>query len=54
MELTWEKIKNKGLWMGASDSYRAKVPGGWLVLTPQGAIAFFPDSAHQWDGNSLR
>jgi len=31
---------------------RAKVPGGWLLATPQGNIAFYPDPAHEWNGES--
>jgi len=33
---------------------RAKVPGGWLLATPQGSITFLPDAGHQWDGKSLQ
>ena len=37
---------------------RAKVPGGWLVISQfkvGGAhgLAFLPDPAHTWDGGSL-
>jgi hypothetical protein len=32
---------------------RAKVPGGWLLATPLGSIAFYPDPNHQWNGESL-
>jgi hypothetical protein len=32
---------------------RAKVPGGWLVAGDSGAIAFYPDATHAWDGGSL-
>jgi hypothetical protein len=34
---------------------RAKVPGGWLVLwnSSGGALAFYPDPEHRWDGASL-
>lgn len=31
---------------------RAKVPGGWLVSTPNG-LAFLPDPDHAWAGSSL-
>ncbi len=31
---------------------RAKVPGGWLVML-DGALTFYPDSEHAWDGSSL-
>lgn len=46
--------------------YRAKIPGGWLVLMRQfdfdkingwgwgyGGAAFVPDPNHQWDGSSI-
>jgi hypothetical protein len=39
--------------------YRAKVPGGWLVLAvlgltgESGTITFYPDPGHAWDGSSL-
>ena len=31
---------------------RAKVPGGWLVSTPNG-LTFLPDPDHAWAGSSL-
>ncbi|MCO5166807.1 MAG: hypothetical protein M9894_10635 [Planctomycetes bacterium] len=34
--------------------HRSKVPGGWMVMTPRGGLAFYPDPQHTWDGNSLR
>ena len=38
------------------DVYRAKVPGGWLVLFKgfdNAGLTFYPDPNHAWDGNSL-
>ncbi|HAX43897.1 MAG TPA: hypothetical protein PLF84_15105 [Bryobacteraceae bacterium] len=33
---------------------RAKVPGGWLVMTGRGTgLAFVPDAGHKWDGATL-
>jgi hypothetical protein len=33
---------------------RAKVPGGWLMMTGRGAgLAFVPDTGHKWDGATL-
>lgn len=33
---------------------RAKVPGGWLVMTGRGTgLAFMPDTGHKWDGATL-
>jgi hypothetical protein len=31
---------------------RAKVPGGWL-LASNGAVSFYPDAEHAWDGRSM-
>lgn len=40
----------------AAEVYRAKVPGGWLVLTSStegfSGVAFYPDPKHDWDGGS--
>lgn len=36
--------------------YRARVPGGWLVLTGGSAgmsgVTFYPDPRHEWDGGT--
>ena len=32
---------------------RAKVPGGWLLATPDGGIGFYPDLKHEWNGESV-
>jgi hypothetical protein len=32
---------------------RAKVPGGWLLATPQGSVSFYPDPSHEWNGESV-
>jgi hypothetical protein len=37
---------------GAHNMSRAKVPGGWLVLTSEASITFVPDPDHTWDGSS--
>lgn len=47
--ITWEPLKNS---MTLLKFWRAKVPGGWLVLCG-GSLAFYPDADHTWDGNSL-
>lgn len=31
---------------------RAGVPGGWLVSTGAGGLAFYPDPDHAWDGTA--
>lgn len=56
MTLNWEKIKNSH-YNYTDDSYRAKVPGGWLIMvrgSTAPGLTFLPDPNHQWDGNSLR
>ena len=45
--LQWLQVKSN-----LRDVVRAKVPGGWLVLVA-GALAFYPDPKHRWDGASL-
>lgn len=38
------------------DTFRAKVPGGWLVairVYEGGGVTFFPDPEHRWDGGTL-
>ncbi|MCL4795619.1 MAG: hypothetical protein KJZ84_13730 [Bryobacteraceae bacterium] len=33
---------------------RAKLPGGWMVMTGRGtALVFYPDPQHKWDGATL-
>jgi len=36
--------------------YRAKVPGGWIVLFSGSAgisgVTFYPDPNHEWDGGT--
>ena len=60
-ELLWQKLESKRIdqsWFHTDwEVHRAKVPGGWLVITrlagaaPQG-IAFYPDPDYRWDGAS--
>ncbi len=55
-ELYWEEIRQTGAGGPAFPKhYRARVPGGWLVLSVlnrsngDGAgITFVPDSRHEW------
>ena len=54
--LEWKKIEDSGASHYGS-VYRAKVPGGWLVLVAQTegtALTFYPDPNHTWNGSSLR
>jgi hypothetical protein len=32
---------------------RAKVPGGWLVVSGNASVTFLPDSEHAWNGESV-
>ncbi len=62
-QLKWETLNTKREVDGILDSKylteRAKVPGGWLVISQfhvGGAhgLVFLPDPKHEWDGGSLR
>jgi len=52
MKLVWERLEcagdvNPAVW-------RAKVPGGWLVLVSfggQGHVTFCSDAQHTWERN---
>jgi hypothetical protein len=47
----WEKLSS-----GTIATARAKLPGGWLIAVgdhPSRSIAFLPDPAHTWDGETL-
>jgi hypothetical protein len=54
-DLEWKKVDNKGedtfRWIGST--YRAKVPGGWLVRiwrADEGVgLTFVPDPNHEWN-----
>lgn len=39
---------------GQVSIYRAPVPGGWLLASHSGALAFVPDAEHKWDGASIK
>lgn len=45
----WKQARFEGL-------YRAKVPGGWLILLRtshvHNVINFYPNQNHEWDGSS--
>jgi hypothetical protein len=51
--LRWEAIRNEGDSGRPQGTYRAKVPGGWLVETQNiagscGGLTFLPDPEHRW------
>lgn len=53
MKLHWEKIGTDTFFIGYQ-LLRANLVGGWLTATSMsGAITFYPDPHHEWDGNSL-
>jgi len=65
MGIDWEYLGKESLPPGAVfpktvETWRAKVPGGWLVLTTMptsdGTVqstTFYPDPEHGWDGGTL-
>jgi hypothetical protein len=49
--MKWENLKSS-----EGTVYRAKVPGGWLVVFEgycERSLTFYPDPNHKWDGKSL-
>ena len=57
-QLVWHKLNSssaEGEFFKLGDVYRAKVPGGWLVVVTNNArgLMFYPDPTHNWDGGSL-
>ncbi len=57
-ELLWHKLNSscsEGRVFSLGNVYRAKVPGGWLVVVVDNAsgVTFYPDPEHNWDGGSL-
>ena len=65
-EIEWEPLGRSTAELSASavpypapiTTFRARVPGGWLVLVMTDAthssVTFFPDPFHEWNGGSLR
>ena len=61
--LRWETLKTEreedGILNSRYLTERAKVPGGWLVISQfqigsAHGLVFLPDPHHEWDGGSLR
>jgi hypothetical protein len=46
------KLRFEALSSNVKGLSRARVPGGWLVATEQGGVAFYPDTRHAWNGES--
>ncbi len=60
-QIKWERLNDSILkpapgGIGGLSTFRAKVPGGWLVASGMigSGVAFYPDFDHEWDGGSLR
>jgi hypothetical protein len=47
------KLRFEALSSNVEGLSRARVPGGWLVATVQGGVAYYPDAKHVWKGDSL-
>lgn len=57
-QLVWHKLDSstaEARVFNLGNVYRAKVPGGWLVVVADNArgLTFYPDPNHHWDGGSL-
>lgn len=53
-QVVWERLSASH----NIETYRTKVPGGWMVLVCQeyrdcGGAFFYPDPAHRWDGTGF-
>lgn len=46
-DVRWEKVESH------FSFFRAKVPGGWLLMMMGEGFTFYPDPNHKWDGKSL-
>jgi len=57
IRLAYDGKKEGRLTKWTTTAFRAKVAGGWLVVTSGNTglsgIAFYPDPKHEWDGGSL-
>ncbi len=57
-KLIWERLNDSIPVFDGKElkTYRAKVPGGWLVASGSltNGVTFYPDFDHEWDGGSLR
>jgi hypothetical protein len=51
--MNWQQLQSDKF-----QTFRAAVPGGWLVVvlfpaTSSPSVTFYPDANHKWDGKSL-
>ena len=54
--LNWEALNSNWREGGPEKVHRAKIPGGWILVTghrSEASTTFIPDPEHRWDGNSL-
>ena len=53
--MRFEQLALVGLPYGYGEAFRAKIPGGWIVMIRMDGwpSIFVPDPSHTWDGNSL-
>lgn len=57
----WERLcdierRSDGTSYEHRSTYRARVPGGWLIKVRDrdaAGVLFYPDANHEWDGSSL-
>lgn len=47
------KLQFEALSSNVKGLSRARVPGGWLLATEQGGVAYYPDGRHVWKGDSV-
>ena len=57
-KVVWEELKNDVNGVYLAHTFRAKIPGGWLIriadINGYGCgITFYPDPNHAWDGGSI-
>lgn len=57
LPLSYDGNKPGRLTTWATKAFRAKVPGGWFVVTcgnnGLSGLTFYPDPKHEWNGGSL-
>lgn len=49
-DLVWEPFVHHLPDGSKKQGHRSAVPGGWVVLLPEGGVFFYEDPAHRWTG----
>lgn len=49
-DLAWEPFVHRLPDGSQKQGHRSAVPGGWVVLLPEGGVFFYQDPAHRWTG----